>query len=132
MEWECQHGKKILLDAHPARPDIPPMPNIITVKVDCALIDKARLFTGKVAKDGHTPKYLDLVLIPRREVGTYGATHLVKQSVTKEEREAKLEMPILGDATERGGQAAAPTAKPKAAVSAPSAYAAPDKDDIGF
>ena len=86
------------------------MPNILTVKVDVALIDKARLFTGKVAKDGHTPKYLDLVLIPRKEVGTYGATHIVKQSVTREEREAKLEMPILGDATERGN--AAPAAKP--------------------
>lgn len=82
------------------------MSNIITVKIDCALIDKARLFTGKVAKDGHTPKYLDLVLIPRREAGIYGATHICKQSVTKQEREAKLEMPIIGDATERGIQTA--------------------------
>ncbi len=90
------------------------MSNIITVKVDVALIDKARLFTGKVAKDGHTPKYLDLVLIPRREVGQYGDTHLVKQSVSKEEREANVELPIIGNATERGG-AAKPAAAPRAA-----------------
>ena len=86
------------------------MPNIITVKVDVALIDKARLFTGKVAKDGHTPKYLDLVLIPRREVGQYGDTHLVKQSVSKEERDKNVELPIIGNATERG--ASAPKAPP--------------------
>lgn len=92
------------------------MPNIITVKIDTTLIDKGRLFVGK-EKNGHTPKYLDLVLIPRREVGTYGATHLVKQSITKEEREAKLEMPILGDATERGA-APAPKSAPKAAPAA--------------
>lgn len=87
------------------------MPNILTVKVDVALIDKARLFTGKVAKDGHTPKYLDLVLIPRREVGQWGDTHLVKQSVSKEEREKGVELPIIGNATERGG--AAPAQRPK-------------------
>lgn len=85
------------------------MPNIITLKLDVPLIDKARLFTGK-EKNGHTPKYLDLVLIPKREVGQYGDTHLVKQSVSKEERERKIELPIIGNATERG--AAAPKAPP--------------------
>lgn len=103
------------------------MPNILTVKVDVALIDKARLFVGKVAKDGHTPKYLDLVLIPRREAGQYGDTHLVKQSVTKEEREKGVEMPIIGSATERGG--AAPVQKPSAAPAAP---APSDDSDVSF
>lgn len=78
------------------------MPNILTVKLDVTLIDKARLFTGKQAKDGHVPKYLDLVLIPRKEAGQYGDTHLVKQSVTKDERMAGIELPIIGNATERG------------------------------
>jgi hypothetical protein len=93
------------------------MSNIITVKIDATLIDKARLFVGK-EKNGHTPKYLDLVLIPRREVGQYGDTHIVKQSVTKEEREAKLELPILGSATERGG-APQPAAKKSAPAASP-------------
>ena len=77
------------------------MPNTITAKIDVTLIDKARLFVGR-EKNGHVPKYLDLILIPRKEVGKYGDTHLIKQSVSKEEREAKVEMPILGSATERG------------------------------
>ena len=102
------------------------MPNILTVKVDVALIDKARLFTGKVAKDGHTPKYLDLVLIPRKEVGQYGDTHIVKQSVTKEEREAKVELPIIGNATERGNAAAAAKSAPKPAA-APKPAVDPDE-----
>lgn len=87
------------------------MPNIITIKLDAAKIDRARLFVGK-EKDGHTPKYLDLVLVPRKEVGKYGATHIVKQSVSKEEREKGVEMPIIGDATERGG---APAPRPAVA-----------------
>lgn len=96
------------------------MSNIITVKVDAALIDKARLFVGK-EKNGHTPKYLDFVLIPRREVGQYGDTHLVKQSVSKAEREAGLEMPIIGSATERGGVSVqkAPPAQHAKPVEAP-------------
>lgn len=104
------------------------MPNIITLKIDTTLIDKARLFTGKQAKDGHVPKYLDLVLIPRREVGQYGDTHICKQSVTKAEREAKVELPIIGNATERGGQPAAPQQAPRAAPKP----AQDDLDDPAF
>lgn len=98
------------------------MGNIINVKIDVSLIDKARLFTGKTRADGHAPKYLDLVLVPRREVGQYGDTHIVKQGVTKEEREAGVEMPILGNATERGAPkapaAAAQKPPPKPAADA--------------
>ncbi len=102
------------------------MPNIITVKIDVRLLDKARFFEGK-EKNGHKPLYADLVLIPRREVGQYGDTHFVKQSVTKEEREAKLEMPIIGNAVERGG-------RPAAAPAVQHAKSAPtdDQDDIQF
>lgn len=92
------------------------MPNILTVKVDVTLIDKARLFTGKTNAQGHTPKYADLVLVPRKEPGKFGDTHIVKQSITKEEREKGVEMPIIGNATERGGQPTqrADAAKPSA------------------
>ena len=63
---------------------------MITVKVDVTKIDKARLFKGAKGT------YLDLILIetPNGEYGDY----MVKQSITKEEREAKLQMPILGNA----------------------------------
>lgn len=90
------------------------MSNLITVKVDVRKLDTSRYFEGKPDKDGHRPLYADLVLIARREPGKYGDTHIVKQSVTKEEREAKVEMPIIGSATERGGYgSSAPANRPQ-------------------
>lgn len=80
------------------------MPNILTVKIDVRKLDKARFFEGRADKNGHKPLYADIVLIPRRDVGQYGDTHLVKQSVSKQEREAKVELPIIGSATERASQ----------------------------
>ena len=78
------------------------MPNIITVKLDVRKLDKARFFEGKADAQGHKPLYADLVLVPRREVGKYGDTHIAKQSKKKDEQ---VEMPIIGSATERGQQA---------------------------
>lgn len=75
--------------------------NITTVKIDVTQIDKSRLFEGKPKGSGEIPKYLKLVLIPRKEAGKYGETHIVKQDSTKEEREAGKELPIIGSATER-------------------------------
>ena len=83
---------------------------MITLKIDVRLLDKARFFEGK-EKNGHKPLYCDLVLIERKEIGQYGDTHIVKQSVTKEERAAKKEMPILGNATDRGRSSAPPAAQ---------------------
>lgn len=93
------------------------MSNILTVKVDVRKLDKSRFFEGKADANGHKPLYADLVLMPRREVGKFGDTHIVKQSLSKEEREKKIEMPIIGNATERGNppQQSAPKAAPKAA-----------------
>lgn len=97
------------------------MSNIITLKVDVRKLDKARFFEGKADANGHKPLYADLVLIPRREVGKFGDTHLVKQSKKKDEN---VEMPIIGNATERGGaaQAAPAPQKPKQE----------DLDDVAF
>ena len=72
------------------------MPNLISVKVDLNKIDEKRIFHGK-----NGARYLDLVLMPLRELGKFGDTHLVKQSVSKEERLAKVQTPIIGNATER-------------------------------
>ena len=74
------------------------MANIITLKIDVKKLDKSRFFQGKEDKDGHTPLYADLVLIPRKEVGRFGDTHMVKQSKKKDE---KVELPIIGSATEK-------------------------------
>lgn len=77
---------------------------MILVKIDVTKIDKDRLFKGTKGT------YLDLVLIdtPGGEYGDY----MVKQSVTKEEREAKLQMPILGNGKVMGGQSSPRPAPP--------------------
>lgn len=75
------------------------MPNIIIAKIDVRKLDKARFFEGKADAQGHKPLYADIVLIPRRETGKFGDTHIVKQSKKKDET---VEMPIIGNATERG------------------------------
>lgn len=83
---------------------------MITVKVDVTKIDEARLFKGAKGT------YLDLILIetPNGEYGDF----IVKQSVTKEEREAKLQMPILGNAKwlgQRPAEAGAQSSRPAVA-----------------
>lgn len=69
---------------------------MITLKIDVNKIDKSRLFKGQKGT------YLDLVLIetPGGKFGDY----MVKQSQTKEEREARKEMPILGNGKKIGGK----------------------------
>lgn len=94
------------------------MANIITIKVDVRKLDKSRFFEGKPDKNGHKPLYADLVLMPKKEVGNFGDTHFVVQSKKKDEQ---ISMPIIGNATERGG--AAP-ARPLAPRQAP-------QDDMG-
>lgn len=99
------------------------MPNIITIKVDVKKLDKARFFQGKPDKNGHAPLYADLVLMPKKEVGSFGDTHFVVQSKKKDEN---IQMPIIGNATERGG--AAPAA-PKAQHSKPAPAAQENLDE---
>lgn len=77
---------------------------MITAKIDVTKIDKSRLFSGK-----NGAKYLDIVLIPT-ENDRYGNTHMVVQSISKEERQSGKKGQILGNAkdfnagqSERGG-----------------------------
>ena len=71
------------------------MANIIYLKIDCSKIDKARLFAGK-----NGAQYLDCVCIPSSN-SQYGDSHMIVQSVTKEERLAGKKGPILGNAKEQ-------------------------------
>jgi hypothetical protein len=72
---------------------------MITAKIDVTKIDKARLFKGKKGT------YLDLILIETPN-GQYG-DYMIKQSISKEEREQGVEMPIIGNAQNRGGSRSA-------------------------
>lgn len=68
----------------------------ISIKIDVTKIDKARLFHAKESG----AKYLDLVtFIDTENAGQYGDHGFITQSATKEEREAKTQMPILGNST---------------------------------
>ena len=65
---------------------------MISVKIDVTKIDKSRLFDGK-----NGAKYLDLILIESKN-DKYGNDFMVKQSVSKSDREAGVNLPILGNA----------------------------------
>lgn len=95
---------------------------MITAKIDVTKVDKARLFAGK-----NGAKYLDIVLIPNKN-GTddYGNDGFIKQGVTKEEREARVEMPIIGNYRNIGKPA-----EKQAPKSAPRPQADPDLDVQG-
>jgi len=69
---------------------------MITVKLKTNLIDKNRIHRGK------KHNYLDLVLIENKHGrDEFGYDGFIKQSVSKEEREANpdLQMPIIGNYT---------------------------------
>jgi len=64
----------------------------LSVKIDVTKIDKSRIFEGAKGK------YLDLTtFIDLDELDQYGNNGFISQSVSKEEREAKVQTPILGN-----------------------------------
>lgn len=86
---------------------------IIKGVINCSKINKARLFT-KEGKDG---KYLRVVLIRKKEKDRYGQTcFMIKEDITKEERDAGVEGNFIGDASavKPKGNPARPTATPEA------------------
>jgi hypothetical protein len=71
----------------------------IVAKIDVTQIAKEKFFIGKPAKDGHIPKYMDIVLIPKKDgPDQYGNDFMVVQGTTKEERQAGVKGKILGNA----------------------------------
>jgi hypothetical protein len=78
---------------------------MITVKIDVNKIDKAQLFTGKKGV------YLDLVLIETPN-DQFGNDYVVKQNMSREDREAGKQNEILGNAknfVKKQGGAVAPS-----------------------
>lgn len=66
----------------------------ISIKIDVTKIDKARLFKGKKGT------YLDLTtFIDTDNPGEHGDHGFIAQSVSKEEREQKVQTQILGNCT---------------------------------
>lgn len=79
---------------------------MLKVNINIDQIVAEKLISGKKGR------YLDLVVFLRDEKDQYGNDGFVSQSVTKEERERGLKMPILGNAKWLGGGGAAQTATP--------------------
>lgn len=103
---------------------------MITLSIDVKLLDKARFKPFK-KRDGTEALYCELILIPtpNSEYGDY----IVKQSVTKEERLAGKQLPILGNAKElqrRDGGSPARDGSP--AEAAPAGDAGTEGDDVPF
>jgi len=89
---------------------------MITGKINCNKIEKARLFQGR---DG---QYLDIVLIPTPN-GKYG-DYMITQAISKEEREKGVKGPILGNAKIIGGGSSK--------LSTPAASTSNENDDLPF
>lgn len=64
---------------------------IIKAQIDVTKINKGRLYKGKKGT------YLNIVLLPTSS-DQYGNDYAVKEDVTKEEREAGLQLPFIGNA----------------------------------
>lgn len=68
------------------------MSETFTAKIDVTKIDRSKLFDGK-----NGAKYLDIVLFPTPN-NEFGNSHMIVQSVSKEERAAGVRGAILGNA----------------------------------
>ncbi len=74
-------------------------PKLITLSIDVTQLDRARF--KEIVRKGNGPRagmkavFADLVLVATPG-GQYG-DYIVKQQVSKEERAARVEMPILGN-----------------------------------
>ena len=83
----------------------------ISINIDVTKIDKARIVEGKKGKYIDVTAFIDL-----DEQDEYGNNGMVTQNVTKEEREAKVLGPILGNAKvfyrDEGQQQAKPRQAP--------------------
>jgi hypothetical protein len=72
---------------------------MITLSIDVTLLDKKR-FKEITRRNGNKAVFCDLVLI---EANSQFGDYMVKQSCTKEERQARLQMPIVGNGKNVGG-----------------------------
>lgn len=82
---------------------------MITCSIDVTQLDKAR-FKEVVRQNGKKAVFCELVLIETPN-GKYG-DWMVKQGLSKEDREAGVQLPILGNGKNAGPRRAAPSQIP--------------------
>lgn len=101
----------------------------ITMSIDVTQLDKSR-FKEVTRKNGAKAVFAEIVLLPSPN-SNYG-DYMVKQSATKEEREAKVQLPILGNAKIAGGRAPKPAVKPVAPAMVRNPPRQDGDDDVPF
>lgn len=69
------------------------MARLVSIKIDLSKIDKSRIFESQ--KTG--AKYLDITGVLTDTPDQYENNGFVKQNTTKEEREAGVKLPIVGN-----------------------------------
>jgi hypothetical protein len=97
---------------------------MITLSIDVTQLDKTR-FKTITRKNGNRAVFCDLILLetPNSDYGDY----MVKQSLSKADREAKVELPILGN-----GKILTPIGSAPKDKSFDAGNHQPDTDDIPF
>lgn len=102
---------------------------MMIARIDCNKIEKARLFPGK-----NGAKYLDIVLIETKpsQYGDYrdDQTHMIVQSVSKQERDKGINGPILGNASDMSKRRTNDRQPELPTVGAPTSPI--DQDDVPF
>jgi hypothetical protein len=100
----------------------------IAIDIDVTLLDKER-FKRITRKNGQPAVFANLVLFDKPDA--HGNDGFVKQSQSKEDREAGVQLPILGNWKRLGESRHAPASSP---VVKPASSSSPDmaSDDIPF
>ena len=99
---------------------------MIKLKIDVTKIDKTRLFKGAKGT------YLDLVVYENDTPDEYGNDFSVKQDCTKEDREAGVKMPYIGNGKNMGQKKQAPPPMRRVVKELPPQQEEPEGDDIPF
>lgn len=105
------------------------MDKLIGISIDVTQLQKARFVLGKKNnKVGVIPQYANLTLHLRKEPDEFGNVYFIKQGVSKDERAAKVEMPIIGSGKVLVAGDAPSAPRPTTAVAKP----ADDSGDVPF
>jgi hypothetical protein len=97
---------------------------MIKIKLDVTKIDKSRLYKGAKGT------YLDLVIYENESPDTYGNDYSVKQDCTKEDRDAGVKMPYIGNGKRIGAKASPPQQTRNIPRAQPAAQVEDDGDSI--
>jgi hypothetical protein len=98
--------------------------NLSIFKIDVTKIDKSRLYKGAKGT------YLEVIVYENEKPDAFGYDFSMKQTCTKEEREAGLKMPYIGNGKKVGAKAAPQQTTRNIPRAQPAAQVEDDGDEI--